>query len=240
MANEVAIATANLYEKYGEAATARNITGLLLRFNKFGEYRAGQDDQEIPRGTALVAYMSTLAVGYVRWEDARPAEIIMGPVGEGFVPPRREELGYTDQSKWETFDDGRAKDPWALSNSLVLLDLESNEFYTFNSSSKGGLGAIGELSKVYGKHIRQKPGEMPTIELDVGSYQHSNRAFGEIRFPVFKVTGWIAASKLPPIDGMPNNDAGVDEPPLALSKPTAVTRPPATQKTPTAKTATRL
>lgn len=235
MANEVATATQNFFEKYGEAATARNITGLLLRFNKFGEYRAGQDDQEIPRGTALVAYMSTLAVGYVRWEDARPAEIIMGPVGEGFVPPRREELGYTDQSKWETFDDGRAKDPWALSNSLVLLDLESNEFYTFNSSSKGGLSAIGELSKIYGKHIRQKPEEFPTIELDVGSYQHSNRAFGEIRFPVFKVTGWIAASKLPPIDGMASNEPAVA--PAAIAPPPTATQ---RQKPTAAKTATRL
>jgi hypothetical protein len=236
--NEVATATANFYEKYGEAATARNITGLLLRFNKFGEYRAGQDDQEIPRGTVLVAYMSTLAVGYVRWEDARPAEIIMimGPVGEGFVPPRREELGYTDQSKWETFDDGRAKDPWALSNSLVLLDLETNEFYTFNSSSKGGLSAIGELSKVYGKHIRQKPDEMPIIELDVGSYQHSNRAFGEIRFPVFKVTSWISASKLPPIDGTTSNEPETAAPAAIAPPPPA----PPKQKTTAAKTATRL
>ena len=124
MASEVAIATANFFEKYGEAATARNITGRLLRFNKFGEYRAGQDEQEIPRGTALVAYMTSLSVGYVRWEDARPAEIIMGPVGEGFAPPRREELGHTDQARWETFDDGRPRDPWQLSNSLVLLELE--------------------------------------------------------------------------------------------------------------------
>ena len=168
MASEVAIATANFFEKYGEAATARNITGRLLRFNKFGEYRAGQDEQEIPRGTALVAYMTSLSVGYVRWEDSRPAEIIMGPVGEGFVPPRREELGHTDQARWETFDDGRPRDPWQLSNSLVLLELELNEFFTFNSSSKGGLGAVGELSKIYGKHIRQKPDEMPIIELDVG------------------------------------------------------------------------
>jgi hypothetical protein len=230
MANEVAKATQNFFEKYGEAATQRNIIGRLLKFNKFGEFRAGQDEQEIPRGTALIAYMNTLAIGYVRWQDARPAEIIMGPVGEGFVPPRREELGHTDQSYWETFDDGRPRDPWQLSNSLVLLDTESGEFYTFNSSSKGGLGAVGELAKVYGKHLRQKPDEMPAIELDVGSYQHPNRAYGEIRFPILRVTGWIAADKLPPIDGAPGEPAA-NEPPIALPEPApaAPAKKPATR-----------
>jgi hypothetical protein len=237
MANEVSKATQNFFEKYGEAATARNVTGRLLRFTKFGEYRAGQDEQEIPRGTALVAYMATLAVGYVRWEDSRPAEIIMGPVGEGFVPPPRAELGHLDEDKWETFEDGRPRDPWQLSNSLVLIELESGEFYTFSTSSKGGLGAIGELSKIYGKHIRQKPDEMPCVELDVGSYQHSNRAFGEIRFPIFKVTGWISTSKLPPIDGMTGGEGATGGESTTGAPAIA---PPPKQKATATKTATRL
>lgn len=35
---------------------------------------------------------------------------------------------------------------------------------------------------------------MPIISLGVGSYQHSNRNFGEIRFPKFEIVGW---TKLP-------------------------------------------
>jgi hypothetical protein len=225
---EVAAATRNFYEKYGEAATQRNIIGRLLRLNKFGEYRAGQDEEEIKRGTALAAYMRSLAVGYVRWEDGKPAEIVMGPVGQGYVPPPRAALGHLDQSTWDTFDDGRPRDPWQLSNSLVLIDLETEELFTFSTSSKGGLGAIGELAKVYGKHIRIKPDEVPIIELDVGSYQHSNRAYGEIRFPVFKVVDWIPADRLPPLDGVPagdDDDGPGGEPALVLPQPEAVPKP---------------
>lgn len=222
----VSTATRNFYERYGEAATQRNILGRLLKFNKFGEFRAGQEEEEIKRGTALAAYMPSLAVGYVRWEDSKPAEIIMGPVGEGFVPPPRSDLGHTDQSKWDTYDDGRARDPWQFSNSLVLINLENEELFTFNTSSKGGLAAIGELAKVHGKHIRKKPDEVPIVELDRGGYQHSNRDYGEIRFPIFKVVGWISTDKLPPIDGAGGGDNGdSDEPALALPDPTPV--PPA-------------
>jgi hypothetical protein len=130
----VSLATRNFFEKYGEAATQRNIVGRLLKFNKFGEFRVGQEEEEIKRGTALVAYMPSLAVGYVRWEDGKPAEIIMGPVGEGFVPPPRSELGYLDQIKWDTFDDGRPRDPWQRTNSVILVDLENEELLTFYTS----------------------------------------------------------------------------------------------------------
>jgi len=228
MANQVAKATQNFFERYGEAATQRNIVGRLLKFNKFGEFRAGQEEEEIKRGTALAAYMPSLAVGYVRWEDSKPAEIIMGPVGEGFVPPPRSELGHLDQSKWDTFDDGRPRDPWQRSNSLILVDLEDEELFTFNTSSKGGRSAIGELAKVHGKHIGRKPDEVPIIELDVGSYQHRNRSFGEIRFPIFKVTGWISIDKLPPIDGAPtagDDDGNGGEPALALPEPEPAPKP---------------
>jgi hypothetical protein len=223
MSNEVAKATQNFFEKYGEAATQRNVVGRLLKFTKFGEYRAGQEDEEVAHGTVLAAYMPSLAVGYVRWEDGRPIEVIMGPVGEGFLPPKRDALSHADQSKWEKFDDGGLRDPWQLSNTLIMVDLENDELYTFSTSSKGGLGAIGELCKVHGKHIRLKPDEVPLVELDVGSYQHSNRSFGEIRFPIFKVVGWISLDKLSPIDGGSSDGSPSDngEPTLALPEPEA-------------------
>jgi hypothetical protein len=205
-----------LFEKYGEAATQRNFVGRLLKFNKYGEFRAGQDEQEIPRGTVLAAMMPTLCVGFVKWIDNQRAEVIMGPVAEGFMPPKRAELGNTDPSSWDTFDDGRPRDPYQFSNSLVFADLETNELFTFSTGSKGGLSAIGELSKAYGRHIRTNPDELPLIELDVGSYQHSNRSYGEIRFPIVKMKGWIHADKLPPIDGVACGEPTREEPALLL------------------------
>jgi hypothetical protein len=76
---------------------------------------------------------------------------------------------------------------------------------------------------------------VPIIELGVGSYQHRNRSFGEIRFPIFKVAGWISIDKLPPIDGAPtagdddgNGNGG--EPALALPKPPEAAPKPAVAK----------
>jgi len=202
MANEVSPTTQNFFEKYGKAATLSSIIGRLLRFNKFGEYRAGQDDEEIPCGTKMVAYMNSLCVGYQCWKDGRPAGMAMGPIAEGFVPPKRETLGDLDKSQWETFDDGREKDPWQFTNTIVLALLEdTSELFTFSVSSKGGLNAIAQLALKYGERLRQKPDEAPVFELQVGSYQHPNRSYGEIRFPILKIIDWIPTKDLPPLDG---------------------------------------
>jgi hypothetical protein len=222
MTNDVVSkATKNFFEKYGEAATQRSFVGMLLKFNKFGEFCAGQDEQKIPFGTVLAAYMTTLCVGYVKWVDNRPAEVVMGLVAEGFIPPKRAELDDKDQSKWDTFDNGQPRDPWQFSNSLVFADLKSGELFTFSTSSKGGMNAIGELSKAYGRHIRPHPDELPLIELGVDSYDHPNKAYGEIRYPVFKVTGWISSNKLPPIDGAPSA-APAGKQPALLPEPAPV------------------
>jgi hypothetical protein len=198
-----AAASANFFEKYGKAATSRSVVGNLLKFTKFGEYKFGAYDEDLARGTKLIAYMQSFSAGYIRWEASRPAETIMGPVGEGFVPPKRETLGYLDQAQWERFDDGRSKDPWAFTNTLILLRQQKtgDEWFTFTTSSRGGLSALGELSLAHGNRMRQKPGELPIVELDVGSYQHPNRAYGEVRFPVFKVVDWVAAASLPELEG---------------------------------------
>jgi hypothetical protein len=196
----VSTATANFYKKYGEAATANSIIGRLLKFNKFGEFKAGQEEEEIEHGTKLAAYMSSLCVGFQRWEDNRPADKVMGPIGQGFVPPRRSDLSHNDKSQWDTFDDGRPRDPRQFTNTLVLVDLETGDFFTFSTTSRGGLDAVGQLALKYGEHMRQKPDEMPIVELGSGSYRHSNKSYGEIRFPVLKIVDWAPLKDLPVLD----------------------------------------
>src|SRR5262245_54379076 len=85
-------ATANYYEKYGQAASGRTFVGDLLKFGKDGVYVAGQESREIARGTQMVAYMPSLRSGWVRWEDGHPVEEVMGPVEVGYVPPKRDTL----------------------------------------------------------------------------------------------------------------------------------------------------
>lgn len=206
MANEVAKQGPNYFEQYGAAATQRSIVGRLLKFTKFGEYVAGQENSLLPIGTELVAYMPAFAAGFVRWDNNRPVEHEMGYVGDGFKPRARNDLGWNDMGQWETDNKGQPRDPWQFTNSVIFIDIHECRLYTFNTSSRGGLDAVGRLSKIYGARIKTNPKDLPTVRLDVSSYRHSNKEFGEIRVPVFNVVGdrWIEADKLPYLEGLPN------------------------------------
>jgi len=184
----------NPFTDYGNATTLTGIVGKLLKFSK-GDYTFGQDNEELPEGTRFVANMDELLTGWIRWEDNRPTDHVMGKVSESFQIPRRNTLGDNDPSAWEIDQNGKARDPWQLSNYLLLKsqgmdDAEGDDLYTFTTSSKGGLNAIGLLCKKYGAVCRQKPNEYPIIEIGVGSYKHPNPEFGRIKFPTFEIVGW--------------------------------------------------
>jgi hypothetical protein len=102
---------ANLFESYGNAATARSIEGTLLRFSK-GDYLAGQDAEEIPLGTQFTALMDTLSVGWVCWQANAPIEQRMGLVVKGFQPERRNDLGDLNKESWERDAEGKPRDCW--------------------------------------------------------------------------------------------------------------------------------
>ncbi|MEI8397340.1 MAG: hypothetical protein WCF85_21690, partial [Rhodospirillaceae bacterium] len=78
---------------------------------------------------------------------------------------------------------------WQQTNELVLRGLETGDEFVFATSGKGGIGAIGELCKVYGRLYRQKPGMAPVIELSSDHYNH--KTFGKTYFPVLKLVDWI-------------------------------------------------
>jgi hypothetical protein len=199
MGTEIGPNEPNYFELYAQSVCRTTIVGDLLTFNRYGEYHAGRDQIEIPLGTKMVVHVPTLEAGYIRWEDQRPVESRMGLISDGFVPPKRQDLGDLDQSLWDTFEDGRSKDPWQFTNQAVMSSPDDNSLYTFTTGSKGGLGAIGELVKEYGKHIRQAPDEYPVVELQRRSYDHPE--FGEVRNPVFKRVGWVDAA---PYDALLN------------------------------------
>lgn len=181
----------NFFEQYADAVETNRIVGDLLKFSK-GEYLAGQNGDEIEEGTELVAHMGELMVGWVRWEGGRPTDMRMGRVVEGFTPLPRRELGETDETEWETDEStGQPRDPWQLTNYLILKEPGGDRLFTFATSSKGGLSAIGALCRTYGKAARQRPNDFPIVALNVDSYRHSNKAYGKIFVPKLDVVGWL-------------------------------------------------
>lgn len=199
----------NYFQSYGDQVSQKSIVGKLLKFSK-GDYLVGEDNEEVEEGTKYVANMDELMVGWIRWQDSKPTDQIMGRVAEGYQPQRRNELGDNDKAQWEIDEQGHERDPWQFSNYLIMKKPGENgddALFTFTTSSRGGLNAIGELCKTYGKEMRQRPDEFPIIALEVGSYQHSNKAYGRIKFPIFKVVGWAKKSEFADID-----QAGSEQP----------------------------
>lgn len=186
--NAVANPNSNYFEAYAEQANRRTIVGKLLKFSK-GDWLAGEHNTEVPSGTKFIANMDELLIGWTRWAEGRPTDQIMGRVAEGYAPPRRNDLGDDDKSDWEVDNQGQPRDPWQFGNVLLLQDA-SGDLYTFTTSSRGGLNAIGELCREFGRQMRQKPDEFPVIEIGTDSYMHPNKSLGRIKVPTLKVTGW--------------------------------------------------
>jgi hypothetical protein len=179
------------FETYADAALANDIVGTVLKFSK-GDYLAGPENRQIGPSARRVGNMDSFSVGYVRWSSGGPTETVMGRVVDRFVPPRRSDLGDNDPDLWEADDKGEPRDPWRFTVKLVLADPETGELFTFATSSKGGRRALDKLCQAYGRERARHPDEWPVVELQVDSYQHPNKAYGRIKFPVFKIVGWIA------------------------------------------------
>lgn len=202
----------NPYLAYAESVSSSRIVGKLLRFSKFGEWTAGESGDAIALGTRLVAHIPEMVIGWQRWGEGKPVDAVMGKVSEGFKIPARHTLGDDDSSAWEVDDKGKERDPWQRSVLLLLKEEGGDQIYTFASGSKGGIGATGRLSEAFGHAMRHKAGQLPIITLGRDSYPHSNKAYGDIRFPVFEIVGWAPQSDFDAV--LPGGDGGQEQ--LAL------------------------
>jgi hypothetical protein len=191
----------NAYEAYGAQASQRNIVGQLLKFNKGRWLTGGANNElvEVEPGTRLIVNMASLTVGWQKWEGDKPVDNHMGLVNENFQAPLRRTLGDNkEDGGWERDEDGKERDPWQPSNMVILREIgttgETEGLYTFATSSRGGINAIGMLSKAYGKKIREDDTLLPIVELDSDSYAHSNKRLGIIDIPIFNIIGWGTAA----------------------------------------------
>jgi hypothetical protein len=191
---ETALTTADYFERYGQAASGRRFVGDLLKFGKDGIYIAGREGREVKYGTQMVAYMPSLRCGWIRWEDGHLVEGPMGLVADGFVPPKRDTLeGTPDESSWEKDDKGKPVNPWQISNDLALFDPQGVAFYTFATTSKGGLARLAiclrtmastcDSSRESGPSYRSKavPIRIGSAPMDGSSFRSSAGSDGSRR-----------------------------------------------------------
>lgn len=184
----------NAFEQLGNSVSRDAMgVGAFMKFDR-GDFPVGRDGELLPIGTQLVACMNFLALYWQAWLANVPQERRGGLVVEGYTPPRRTDLGDNEPVTWEIGSDGQPKDPWQFSNALPLASHDGKTFYTFVTSSKGGLSAIGELSKAHGRNLHVAPGTYPVIELSSGSYAHKDKSIGRVKYPMFPIIGWTEAA----------------------------------------------
>lgn len=202
-----ALAAPNGYDPfaaYGQEAAQGG--GDFLKFSKV-EWQKGQNNEEVALGTKLAANIEELSIGWIRWADGKPAERRFGLLAQGYKPETRDALGYIDQQLWETDKEGKPIDPWSFTNELPVADPDTGEKMTISMSSKGGIGAMGNLCKAYARERAQRVGTTPVIELGRDSYVH--REYGKLYVPMMTITDWIADGSVP----APAVDGGSEDEP---------------------------
>ena len=184
------------------AAEAGSEFGKLLKFNK-GEWLIGEDT--VSEGTEYIAFIDEVARGWIKFEDKSVTDRRIVKVAAGH-PPKREELGDTDSSQWEIGDDGKPRDPYVFQWLLPMSPVEAEgDLTVYATASKGGIGAIGLLCKVYGRS--QRNGLLPIVALKTTSYKHP--VYGKVLKPDLPIVGWHGTPSRPqaPSNGTPWDDA---------------------------------
>ena len=105
------------------------------------------------------------------------------------VVAERSSLGDDDQTKWELGLDGRPQDPWQHHIYLVLQRGDTQELFTYVTSSITGRRAIGNLLRHYDRMQRTQPDQYPVVKLKVGGFQHRDDRVGWVATPVLAVVG---------------------------------------------------
>jgi hypothetical protein len=210
MDNLPATSETSAWLDYANRPAPSRIIGSLLKFHQSFDWITGLDNDAVPLGTQLVAVMPALQVGFVKWVDNQPADQVMGAPAEGFRLPDRNTLGDNDETEWPADGKGEPRDPWQETAYLPMVDVKSKEVFTYSTGSWGGRAAIGGLMKDYALRARQKPNDLPIVELGAGSKKSRDPTIGRYKIPTLKIVGWTDAKPALVLLDRPVEPEGVD------------------------------
>jgi hypothetical protein len=205
------------------AAVARelqpsDLIGLLLKFVK-GKWfirESKEKEREVSATDMFVVDPVSYAEGWIRWENKKPTVKLYARRVDGWIAPSRGALPDQDQSRWAINAQG-PQDPWQWVQYLLLKDLATGELLTWQSTTWGGSGAIGEFLDEWAKDFKNHPGEDPIVLLQSWDKPHPD--WGKVPRPRLKLVGWqpFGEGKTPP--GNPTRAAAMRQVLLALPKP---------------------
>jgi hypothetical protein len=173
------------FEEFGnEMSGPRSFGATMLKYSGVtGEWTTGKNGTSM-NGKKLVADIADLMKGWQSFNDRKPIYVLVR-VADGKSPPRREDLGDTNEQLW----DAKQGDPWKLATALPLFDPETHETFIFATTTDGGKSAVGLLAKAFAAEQRKHSGAtLPIVELDTDSYV--NNSGKRIFTPIFDIIGW--------------------------------------------------
>lgn len=185
-------------------AESRWIQGDLALFADW-QWTRGQEKTPIEKGSKYIA-VSIRSV-WVRWKMGKPIEYRTADPSRHLLPSR-ESLGDLDKTEWETDARGDAKDPWANTRYVYLLDPKTAEMLTFSTHTVGGRRCVEDLAMAIMRMRREHPGATPVVELDAAPMPTQ---YGRKSRPGLKIAGWkFPAAKT--IEAVPASPASTVSP----------------------------
>jgi hypothetical protein len=159
----------------------RQIQGTLLRYDD-KQWFAGKERTVIPNGSRYIAL--GIKKGWKRWENGKVVDFVTEIDGHY---PKRHELGYTDESKWECGPDDEPADPLQNSREVLLMDPHTCTACTFCTASAGGRSAVDDLKNAVRNARRLRPGVVPLVSLE---WQVMPTKHGMKSKPYLKIVDW--------------------------------------------------
>jgi hypothetical protein len=192
-------------DRYLDQVAPVTSPGRKIRFNgKVGVYSTVDDGTTLGDKDDYVALVDQTLLLWLRfYGPGVPPDKIGGLLFEpGYMFPRRDALGETDASRWEIGLDGKPRDPWVHSQCVVLQ--RGDDLFCFETSSKTGHRAVGELLRAYKRGLPKHPDCYPIVRLRVGMLNLSR--IGSIPVPRFDIRGWTSKDDAATPDGSTGND----------------------------------
>src|SRR5262249_2248497 len=141
----------------------------------------------------FIALCDETLVGWIKFnrdkDSDAPPERVMGLLYDGFVMPSRISLGDNDQAQWEPGLSAEPEDPWHHQICLVLQNAETNDWFTYATTSLTGRRAVGNLLKHFDRMRRAGTDELPVVRLKSGGFNHKDDRIGWVSVPVFAIVG---------------------------------------------------
>jgi hypothetical protein len=189
-----------------------DVQGDIIKFIR-GHWSTGKDGERGMDGARLVARMDKLMSGWRKWVNRQVVDARLGMVADGYEPPRRSDLGDTDENLWPVDDDGVPTDCWQFSFFLQFVDpSDSSIKYIWVAATHGAQKEIGAMSQAYADKRKHSPNALPLVELSSDFYRH--RKYGRVDTPQLDIIGWVGEETPVPqaqVSSQANPNSDIDD-----------------------------